>query len=362
MERTDIAVIGAGVIGLAVARACAMAGRSVVILEREAQVGTGVSARNSEVIHAGLYYPEGSLKQRLCGEGRERLYRFCQERHVPYRRCGKLVVATQADEVPTLEAIAARAAQAGVPLDWLDPQQARALEPALRCVAALHSPTTGIVDSHALMQALLAEAQDHGALLALRSPADSLNRSADGWVLHSGDTALGTTAIVNAAGLDAWAVAQSMLPLDPRTVPPRFLAKGSYYACAGKAPFSRLIYPVPVPGGLGTHLTLDMTGSARLGPDVEWIDAIDFSVDPARLASFADSARRFWPALDPATLSPAYAGVRPKLSGPGGPPADFAIHGEAIHGLPGLINLFGIESPGLTAALAIADRVSRMLL
>ncbi len=362
MDRIEAVVIGAGVIGLAIARELALAGRSVIILEKQAQFGTGLSSRNSEVVHAGLYYPPGSLKERFCIEGRELLYAYCERRSLPHRRCGKLIVASNTGELPALEAIARRGEAAGVAnLRILDQSEAAALEPALACAAALHSPSTGIVDSHALMLSMLGEAEDRGAVLARNTPADRIERMGDAWRIQSGETAIDCSIVVNAAGLSAHCIAQSIEALDKATIPPLYLAKGNYFSYAGKVPFSHLIYPVPVQGGLGTHLTLDMGGQARFGPDVEWIEHVDIDVDQHRKSHFADAARRFWPQIDADKLVPAYAGIRPKLSGPGDPPADFVISGEQTHGLPGLVNLFGMESPGLTASFAIARHVSGMV-
>jgi len=359
MDRIDIVVIGAGVVGLAVARAFALSGRSVVILERERQFGMITSARNSEVIHAGVYYPPGSLKERLCVEGRERLYAFCESHQVAHRRCGKLIIAHDESERQFLEAIAARAHDAGVELGRLDRAQAKAIEPEVDCVAALLSPTTGIVDSHAYMLALLGEAEDQGAAIAYQTPVERIARATDGWIVTAGGMELAASVLVNAAGLDAQAVAGMIDALPAILIPPRFLAKGCYFTYSGKIPFSHLIYPVPVPGSLGTHLALDLAGAARFGPDIHWVETIDYDVDPSLKPAFVEAARRIWPNLDPQRLHPGYAGIRPKLSGPGDPMADFVIQGEAIHGLPGLVNLFGIESPGLTSSLAIADRVTR---
>lgn len=359
MDRVDAVIIGAGVVGLAIARGLAIAGKSVVILEREESFGTITSSRNSEVIHAGIHYPHGSLKERLCIEGKHQLYAYCSSRHVPHRRCGKLTCAANADELPRLEAIAAHAAASGADdgLAWLDRKNAAALEPAMACVAALHSPSSGIIDSHALMLSLLGEAEDHGAVLARRSPVDRIEHGRDGWIVTVRETRLVAEIVVNSAGLDAWQVAYDIDALDERHIPARHFAKGSYFTYAGKAPFTRLIYPVPIKGGLGTHLTLDMAGQARFGPDVEWVDTLDYAVVPDRKAAFLASVRRFWPSIDPERLMPGYSGIRPKIAGPHEPDADFLIQGERVHGLPGLVNLFGIESPGLTACLAIADEV-----
>lgn len=362
MSRFDAIVIGAGVIGLAIAWSLARRGCAVLILEREGGFGTGISSRNSEVIHAGLHYPPGSFKARLCREGRDLLYAYCAERQVAHRRCGKLIVATDASELPALAAIDARAVACGTDdLVPLGAAQARAIEPALDCAGALLSPSSGIVDARGLMLALLGEAEDHGAMLARHAPVERIYRGVDDWRVEAGGDEVTAPLLVNAAGLDAQTVAASIEGLDPASIPPRFLAKGQYFTYAGRVPFGRLIYPVPAPGGLGTHLTLDLAGQARFGPDVEWVDAVDWAVDPGRKPYFVEVARRIWPGLDADRLQPGYAGIRPKLVGPGEADADFRIDGEAAHGLPGLVNLFGIESPGLTASLAIGNEVAGML-
>jgi L-2-hydroxyglutarate oxidase LhgO len=365
MDRVDAVVVGAGVVGLATARALAEAGLEVVILESEALYGSGISARNSEVIHAGLYYPAGSLKARLCVRGRELLYAYAAARGLPHRRCGKLIVATGAAELPKLGAIAAAARANGVAdLQPLSAAEALALEPELACAGALLSPSSGIVDSHALMTSLLGDAERAGALLALRSPFDSAEpTAAGGWVVRSGGDEpfeLQCRWLVNAAGLNAQRAAHAMHGFPAAAVPRRHLAKGHYFSLAAKAPFSRLVYPTPVDGGLGVHLTLDLGGQARFGPDVEWIaDGApwDYAVDASRRAGFEADIRRYWPGLPEGALQPAYTGMRPKLGGPGQPAGDFAIQGPETHGVAGVVQLFGIESPGLTASLAIADEV-----
>jgi L-2-hydroxyglutarate oxidase LhgO len=364
MDKVDAVVVGAGVVGLASARALALAGLDVLILEAEGSIGTGVSSRNSEVVHAGLYYPPGSLKARLCVQGRRQLLAYCEERSIAHRRCGKLVVATAAAELPKLDTILERARASGVhDLRRIGADEARALEPALACAGALHSPSSGIVDSHSLMTALLGDAQNAGALLALRSPFTSARRDAGGWCVATGGAEpfeLATRWLVNAAGLGAQAVARATAGFPAAAVPPQFPAKGSYFALAGRAPFSHLIYPTPVDGGLGVHLTLDLGGQAKFGPDVQWLAAgapIDYAVDATRSAAFEAEIRRYWPGLPEAALQPAYSGVRPKISGPGAPAADFAVLGPAEHGCPGVVQLFGIESPGLTASMAIAGEV-----
>jgi L-2-hydroxyglutarate oxidase LhgO len=366
VDRIDAVVVGAGVIGLAVGRALAQRGLETVVLEREPTFGTGTSSRHSEVIHAGLYDAPGSLKARLCVAGRRMLYAYLEAHGIGHRRCGKLVVASAPTQVAALEAIASRARDNGVEgLAWLDGARARALEPALDAVAALHSTATGIVDSHALMLAYLGDLEAAGGALARSSPLVEARTTPDGFELEVGGAApmrIGARVLVNAAGLHAPVVARRIDGLSAAQLPPPRFAKGNYMALKGRSPFARLIYPVPDPGGLGVHLTLDLAGQARFGPDVEWLstddpDAIDYGVDPARIGRFEASIRRWWPALPEHALQPAYAGARPKLQVPGGPAADFAIEGPAVHGVPGLVNLFGIESPGLTASLAIADTV-----
>ena len=371
MQTLDSIVIGAGVVGLAAARALALEGREVVILEAADAFGTATSARNSEVIHAGLYYAPGSWKARLCVEGRQRLYAYAAERGVAHQRCGKLIVSTGTGRDDALAQIQARGRACGVDdLQWLSAAQAQALEPALHCTAALLSPSTGIVDSHALMLALLGEAQDQGAMLALQSPVERIvARPAGGFEVHVGGTepmVVRARQVVNAAGLHAQALARCIDGLDPALVPPQQWARGTYFALPGRPAFSRLIYPLPEPGGLGVHLTLDLGGQMRFGPDVQWVPvtalgAEDYAVDPARAAGFDDAIRCFWPKLPTGRLQPAYAGLRPKVCGPGEPAADFVLSGPAEHGLPGLLNLFGIESPGLTASIVLGEQVALLL-
>ena len=364
MDEIDCAVIGAGVVGLAVARALALAGREVLVLESEGAIGTGTSSRNSEVIHAGIYYPQGSLKATLCVEGRKALYSYAQARGVPHSRCGKLIVATSAEQVGQLDAIRAKAAANGVDdLVLLTAQQANAMEPQLHCVAALNSPSTGIVDSHALMLGLLGDLENAGGMLALKSPIERAECVDGAVVLIAADgTALRCRTVVNAAGLGAPALARRFEGMPASMVPREYFAKGSYFTLAGRAPFGRLIYPVPEPGGLGVHLTLDLGGQAKFGPDVQWVEAADdLVVDPARGERFYDEVRRYWPALPDGALIPGYAGMRPKISGPDAPAADFVIAGPGSHGVPGLVHLFGIESPGLTSCLAIGRHVADLL-
>ena len=368
-EQVDALVIGAGVVGLAVGRALARAGRETIVVEAQPAIGQGVSSRNSEVIHAGLYYAPGSLKARLCVRGRELLYALCASHGVAHRNCGKLVVANSAQEAAALQALQARAQANGVPVEWLDAAQARALEPALRCEAALLSPTTGIVDSHGLMLAMQGDLERDGAMVALASPVDSavLGRPGEPHIVRLADgTEIATRVLVNSASLHACALAARFEGLAPQHVPRARFSKGNYYSLAGKAPFSRLVYPAPADAWLGVHLTLDLGGQARFGPDQEWLDvdtpeAIDYSVDPRRADGFYAEVRRYWPALPDGVLAPSYSGVRPKIHGPDEPAPDFRIDGPQRHGVPGLVNLFGIESPGLTSSLAIAEYVLEQL-
>jgi L-2-hydroxyglutarate oxidase LhgO len=368
---TEAVVIGAGVVGLAVARALAQAGREVVILEKNAHFGEETSARNSEVIHAGIYYPQSSLKATLCVEGRDRLYAFCESHGVGHKRLGKLIVATDTNQDEQLAAILRRAVDNGVTdMRHLEKPEIAALEPELSTTGALISPSTGIIDSHAYMMALLGDAETAGASLVRNAEVTSIMRQRDGYLLtvrNAGEImTLETPILVNSAGLWAPRVAGLIDALDRRCVPPAFLAKGSYATLGGKNPFRHLVYPVPEPGGLGVHLTLDMGGGARFGPNVEWLSTddpatIDYAVSPSLPELFAPKIAAYWPAITVARLTPGYSGVRPKIGGPQDPNADFRIDGPAAHGLPGLVNLFGIESPGLTASLAIAGKVEGML-
>ncbi|WP_442222649.1 NAD(P)/FAD-dependent oxidoreductase [Roseomonas mucosa] len=361
----DCVVAGAGVVGLAVARSLALAGREVLLLEAAEAIGTGTSSRNSEVIHAGIYYPAGSLMARHCVAGRRMLYAFCAERGVPHARCGKLIAATSEEEAGRLASIQARAAANGVEdMRVLSRDEAVALEPALSCHGALLSPSTGILDSHAYMLALQGDAENAGAVLAFHSPVLSGRVVPEGIVLETGGAESMTLlcrSLVNAAGLGAPALGRAIAGLPPETVPREYYAKGNYFTLAGRSPFSRLIYPVPVPGGLGTHLTIDLGGQARFGPDVEWVDHIDYEVDPRRGDSFYEAIRRYWPALPDGALQPGYSGIRPKIVPRGAPAQDFVIQGPALHGVPGLVNLYGIESPGLTASLSLAGAVRDIL-
>ena len=403
-DSLDCVVVGAGVVGLAVARALAQSGREVVVLEATEGIGTGTSSRNSEVIHAGIYYPKGSLKARLCVQGKHALYAYCEERGVPHRRCGKLIVATDASQLATLDDIRAKAAVNGVgDLTLLSRQEAQALEPEIECVGALLSPSTGIIDSHAFMLALQGDAEHAGAVfvfhsrvararvvdggfeievqslaeesgqdLAAESPSEAtagMKDAADSG--HAGASTPEATSssittwhartLINAAGLHAPDVAARIEGLDAHYVPRAHYARGHYFTLAGRPRFQRLIYPVPQPGGLGVHLTLDLQGQARFGPDVQWVDVIDYTVDPKRADAFYAEVRRYWPALPDGALQPGYAGIRPKLAGPEAPNLDFRIDGPAQHGVRGLVNLLGIESPGLTASLAIGETVVEVL-
>lgn len=365
VERVDCVVMGAGVIGLAAARALARAGREVIVVEAAQGIGTETSSRNSEVIHAGIYYPASSLKARFCVAGRRALYRYCQERTIPHRACGKLIVATAESQLAALKSLFAQAAGNGVDdLKWLTPAQVNALEPAIRCIAALRSPSTGIIDSHALMLALQADAERAGAVFALRSPVTGGEVLNDCVALDiGGGEPLRVIArtVVNSAGLHAARTALSLRGFPTERVPAYYYAKGNYFVLPGRSPFRHLIYPVPEQAGLGVHVTLDLGGQARFGPDVEWVDRIDYQVDPRRADVFYDAIRRYWPDLEDGALQPGYAGIRPKLQGPGQPAVDFWIQGPAEHGIAGLINLFGIESPGLTACLAIGDYVLELV-
>jgi L-2-hydroxyglutarate oxidase LhgO len=370
MDRVDALVIGAGVVGLAVGRALAQAGRETIVAEAEAGIGQGVSSRNSEVIHAGLYYTPGSLKARLAVRGKELLYALCATHGVDHRRCGKLTVANSDDEVRALRGLQDRAGANGVPVEWLEAAQALALEPELRCIAALHSPSTGIVDSHGFMLALQGDLERAGGMVALGTQvvgASLSRRAGESHVVRFADgSELACELLVNAASLHACGLARCFDGLDARCVPREWFAKGNYYALSGRSPFSRLIYPAPGDAHLGTHLTIDLGGQAKFGPDLEWLDVrkpeeIDYRVDPARADAFYAEVRRYWPGLPDGALAPSYSGVRPKIHGPHEKAPDFRIDGPALHGVPGLLNLFGIESPGLTSALAIAEVVVPML-
>lgn len=363
-EQVDCVVVGAGVVGLAVARELARAGREVIVLEAEKIIGSGISSRNSEVIHAGIYYPTGSLKARFCVAGRHRLYRYCAEAGVEHRKIGKLIVATSEAEVPTLAKYRAQAAANGA--DDLYPvslAQVRELEPAVRCVAALMSPSTGIIDSHGLMVSFLADIESHGGVLAVESPVVGGVLRPDGVELQVGGGAsirLLARTVINSAGLGAQDLSRSLTGVPAQSVPRQYLAKGHYFSLAGRSPFNRLIYPIANSAGLGTHVTLDLAGGARFGPDVKWIDTLDYSADEGRRDEFARAIALYYPDLDPSRLQPSYTGIRPKISAPDAPAADFCVQGPRAHGGP-YVALYGIESPGLTSSMAIAQYVRELL-
>jgi L-2-hydroxyglutarate oxidase LhgO len=361
VEWVDCVVVGAGVVGLAVARALALAGRDVIILDAADGIGTETSSRNSEVIHAGIYYPPGSLMARFCVAGREALYAYCAEKGVPHANCGKLIVATNAEEDAMLAGIKRRAEANGVAgMRVLTADETIAMEPNLSCTSALLSPVTGIIDSHAFMLALQGDAENAGAVSVFLCPVTGGRVVQGGVEIDVGGVdpmTLRCKLLVNSAGLHAPGLAGRIAGMPQDRIPCAHYAKGNYFTLSGRSPFSRLIYPVPVPGGLGVHLTIDLGGQARFGPDVQWIDAIDYTVDPARADSFYAAVRKYWPALKDAALQPGYAGIRPKIVPRGAPAQDFVVQGPQSHGVPGLINLFGIESPGLTASLALAEYV-----
>lgn len=365
-EHVETVVVGAGVVGLAVARALAMAGQEVIVLDSAEAIGTETSSRNSEVIHAGIYYPPGSLKALHCVRGKHMLYEYCETHNVPHKRITKLIVAVNKDQSSELERIRANAASNGVEdLQWLNAIDARKLEPAVEASAALLSPSTGIVDSHALMLAYQGDAEDHGAMLAFYSRLERAEHTGDAFDLVvdcAGERMdIRTQNLINSAGLNAPFVAKQIAGLNQDVVPSAHYAKGNYFTLSGRAPFSRLIYPLPEPGGLGVHVTLDLAGGARFGPDVEWLDGVDYDVDPARADRFYPAVRSWYPSLPDGALQPAYSGIRPKISAQGEPAADFVVQGPSVHGLHGLVNLFGIESPGLTASLSVAQEVMEML-
>ena len=369
MDQVDAVVIGAGVVGLAVGRALARSGLETIVAEAQSSIGQGVSSRNSEVIHAGLYYAPGSHKARLCVRGKQLLYELCASHGVGHRNCGKLTVAQSEAEVSALRNLENRANANGVPVKWLDAVEARALEPALQCMAALSSPSTGIVDSHGFMVALQGDLERAGGTVAFASPVDGavLGHRGEPHVVRMADgSELAARVLVNSAALHACALARRFEGLSAKFVPQEYFAKGNYYTLAGKAPFTHLIYPAPADAWLGVHLTLDLGGQAKFGPDLEWLDVtrpeqIDYTVDPRRADHFYAEVRRYWPALPDGVLQPSYSGVRPKIHGPHQSAADFRIDGPQVHGIPGLVNLFGIESPGLTSSMAIAQDVLQML-
>ncbi len=364
MFKIETVVVGAGVIGLSIARALSLRGREVLVLERADGIGQETSSRNSEVIHAGLYYPPGSLRSRLCVEGGRGLYQYCAERGVFHRRCGKLVVATAHDEEAALEQLFARASANGVEdIGLIGAARLKEMEPELQATAALLSGTTGIIDGHALMLSLQGDAENAGATVQCRAPLLGGRLASPSIQLRVGGdepAAIETSLLINAGGLGAWDISLSLDGLDPETIPPRHLAKGSYFAMSGRAPFEHLIYPVPVAGGLGVHLTFDLGGQARFGPDVEWVEKIDYTVDPTRAAAFYDAIRCYWRGLSDGALAPAYSGIRPSVAGPGEPPGDFVIQGPKQTGHTRYVALYGIDSPGLTASLAIGEHVAEL--
>lgn len=361
MEQADVVVIGAGVVGLAIARQLSLAGREVLVLESAEAIGTGVSSRNSEVLHAGLYYKQDSLKARFCVVGKHLLHAYCRERAIGLNQCGKLVVAEKLEQLPELAGIKQQGERNGVgDLRILTAAEARALEPELQCVGALLSPSSGIIDSHQFMLALQADAEAKNCTVVFHTLVTSGRIAGDWIILAAGGIEIESRLVINSAGLSAQAAATSIIGFDRNFIPPLHLAKGNYFSLSGKSPFSRLVYPMPEPGGLGIHFTLDLAGAGRFGPDVEWIDSPDYDVDGARAAIFSDRIKRYWPRIRPEILQAAYAGIRPKVERPGGSGTDFIIQGPAQHGCPGIINLFGIESPGLTASLAIAEYVGKM--
>ncbi len=357
-EAVDVVVIGTGVVGLACGRALALEGQDVVLLERHGQLGTETSSRNSEVIHAGIYYPAGSLKARLCVDGKAMLYRYCQEHGVAHQRCGKIIVASHADQLPILRQYREQATMNGAgELTWLTADEVAAMEPAVSAVAGVLSPSTGILDSHAYMLSLRGELEAAGAMIAFGTEVSGLARDGGGIRVSTPELELIARWVINAAGLEAPHVAAWLC----EAVPTAHYARGRYYAYEGRSPFSRLVYPVAEAGGLGVHVTLDLAGQARFGPDVAWIDEVDYTFDDSRRSDFEAAILRYFPDLDPARMHPGYTGIRPKISGPGEPAADFRIDGPGDHGVPGLVNLLGIESPGLTASLAIARLVQERM-
>jgi L-2-hydroxyglutarate oxidase LhgO len=365
MYTVDCVVVGAGIVGLSVARALCNDKREVLIIDQASTFGAETSARNSEVVHSGIYYKKGSLKAQLCVSGRNLLYDYCKRRDIPHRCCGKLIVAVEESEVEFIDELSRRGYENGIEnLSLLSKREVKALEPSLACVAALLSPSTGIVDSHSVMMSLLAEIEAQGGIFAPRSPFLGARLVRDRIEISVGGnepTTIKSRLLVNSAGLNATTIAMQIEDFDSDRIPPTAYAKGSYFALRHAAPFSHLIYPVPVQGGLGVHLTLDLAGQARFGPDVEWVEEIDYTVDPRRADQFYTAIRRYWPNLPEGSLIPAYAGIRPKLSTTSSPNQDFVIEGPPTHKFPCLVNLFGIESPGLTSALAIAEYVLELV-
>lgn len=366
MEHAEIVVIGAGIVGLAVARQLALRRREVLILESESRISSVTSARNSGVIHAGIHHSNDKLKAQFCVKGRQALYRYAEERRIPYRRCGKLIVAADDLQIARLREIKQRAEGNGVSdLSFLTPAELKECEPEIVAAAALRSPSTGIIDVHELAQSLLGDAEANGAILALNTAVAGVQIDDDRFVLELGEAdglKFACRYLVNAAGLGAQHIARQMTGLDPATVPGQILAKGNYFSLSGRQPFQTLVYPLPEPGGLGIHATIDMAGRVRFGPDVERISEIDYTVDPARAERFREAIRIYWPGVTERSLYPDFAGIRPKIPGNGSADADFMVQGERDHGVPRLVSLYGIESPGLTASLELATHVSQLLL
>jgi L-2-hydroxyglutarate oxidase LhgO len=367
MEKADVVVIGAGVIGLTAARALAEAGREVIVVDTEKFIGSVTTSRNSGIIHAGIYYPTNSNKARLCVEGKKLLYTYAKERNIPYNNCGKLIVASSEKEIEKLKALQQQGQDNGITdLRLISGNEAMQMEPELSCLAALVSPSTGIIDIHHFMQELQKDIEDHGGVIALQNTITGGEVTDKGIVLSSGNESICANVVINAAGPGAQSLAQHIKGLPPETIPKQYLAKGSYFSVSGTAPFSKLVYPVPVPGGLGTHFTMNIAGESLFGPNVEWLPeqdyrTVDYNVDPAQADRFREDIKLYWPGVESRTLNPAYAGVRPKIVPPGAPNGDFIIQSKKEHGVRGLINLYGIESPGLTASLAIAGEVVRLL-
>lgn len=364
-ERVDCVVIGAGVVGLAVARAVAQTGREVIVVETADAIGTETSSRHSEVIHAGIYYAPGSLKAQFCVGGKKAMYAFCDEHGVDYNNCGKVIVATNAEQLPELDRLKKNAAANGVTdLEWMTPEQVTEMEPSVFCVGALWSPSTGILDSHAYMLALQGDAEEAGAMVAFMTPVTGGQVMNDGIRLDCGGEApmsLTADLVINSAGLWAQTIASTISGIPAKSIPPTYYCKGNYYTLSGKAPFTRPIYPVPEKAGLGVHVTVDLGGQVRFGPDVEWVEGIDYDVDPARAEKFYAAVRTYYPALQDGAIQPGYSGIRPKIQAPGEAARDFLIQGADEHGVTGLINLYGIESPGMTSSLAIADYVKKLI-
>ena len=363
-DRVDCVVIGAGVVGLAVARAMAQTGREVIVLEKADMIGTETSSRHSEVIHAGIYYPQNSLKAELCVAGKKAMYAFCDAHGVDYNNCGKVIVATDEEQLPELERLKANAAANGVgDLEWMTPEQVTEMEPAVFCVGALWSPSTGILDSHGYMLALQGDAEAAGAMFAFLTPVVGGRVMDDGIRLDcGGDAPMSIVAdtVINSGGLWAQEIARTIEGVPREAIPPTYYCKGNYYTLSGRPPFTRPIYPVPERAGLGVHVTVDLGGQVRFGPDVEWIEEIDYDVDPARADKFYEAVRKYYPDLRDGAIQPGYSGIRPKIQAPEETGRDFVIQSADDHGVPGLVNLFGIESPGMTSSLAIADYVRKL--